>query len=98
MPLSVPIHTEPFASSERQFTLPGGKPSMLLYWAQVPFEIELRPFAVPNHIVPSELSRIQVTALEVSVLPAVKVVNLPSLNLLRPRLVLPAQTVPSRLR
>src|SRR5215216_4254772 len=90
IPLSVPIHIAPLESSERQFTLPGGKPFRLPYSVQLFCNRELRPLAVPNHIVPSELSRMEVTVLDARPFAVVYVVNFPSLNLVRPPLMLPA--------
>src|SRR3954468_10920255 len=96
-PAEVPIHMKPAESSKRQFTSSDGSPSWSKWTLHFPFDSALRPFGVPNHIVPSWPSRIDETVFETSPFAVVYEVNRPSFSLLMPRLRIPAQTDPSRL-
>jgi hypothetical protein len=81
----------------RQLTSPGGKPSRLEYVRHRVPDNELRPFGVPNHIVPSAPSRIEEIEFDAKSSALVNVLKVPFLNLLRPPFKVPAHTVPSLL-
>ena len=62
------------------------KPSRALYTRQRPCDNAFKPLGVANHIVPSELSRIEAIVFDDSPFAVVYVVNLPPLSLLTPPL------------
>src|SRR5580704_1760558 len=97
MPAALPIQSTPVESDSRQFKSADGKPARAVKARHWPFESSFRPFGVANHIVPSGLSAIEVTALDERPFAVVYVVKRPSLNSLNPSLRVPAHTVPSRL-
>ncbi len=65
-PAAVPTQSTPLESSKRQFTFSEGNPSRAAKARQRPFDSALSPSGVANQMVPSELSRIEVTVLEAS--------------------------------
>src|SRR5271155_169133 len=59
-PETVPIHRPPVESVSKQVMLSLGKPSREVKTLHLFPEYATRPLGVPNHIVPSELSTIEV--------------------------------------
>src|SRR3954453_21490011 len=98
MPAAVPIHTFREESSNNVFTSFDGRPSAAEYRRHPLDDITLAPFGVANQTAPSAVSTTAATVLEASPSAVVKVVNLPSLRRLTPRLSVPAHTAPSRPR
>src|SRR2546425_4450845 len=91
MPEAVPIQRTPAESGDKQFTFAEGSPSTVLNPCHFPPKSAVTPSGVANHIVPSGVSAIEFTVLELSPLAVVYVVKRPSLNSLTPPVSVPAQ-------
>src|ERR1700722_18359535 len=63
-PSEVTIQSTCFVSSKIVLTVDDGKPSLAVWLVQCPFANEARPPGVANHVVPSKLSTMELTAFD----------------------------------